>query len=95
LEKRHFSYSNMIDWCQSNKALAPFLFGEVAMDKRVRFGLVLYPDEKHALEQLAEAHGGLSLAATLRRLIRLEAHRLALWPSCGSAEKQGLGADYE
>jgi hypothetical protein len=40
------------------------------MNRRVRFGFVLTEEEKRALTRLAEAEGGLSEAATLRRLIR-------------------------
>jgi len=44
-----------------------------------QFGLVLLPSEKRALERLAEAEGGLSQAATLRRLIREAATLRGLW----------------
>ncbi len=40
------------------------------MNRKVRFGFVLTENEKQALTKLAEAEGGLSEAATLRRLIR-------------------------
>ena len=49
------------------------------MFKRVRFGFVLTEEEKCALTGLAEAEGGLSEAATLRRLIRR------------AAKEQGMG----
>jgi len=49
------------------------------MNRKVRFGFVLTEDEKHTLIKLAEAEGGLSEAATLRRLIRR------------AAKEQGLG----
>ena len=44
-----------------------------------RFGLVLSPTEKAAVTKLAEAEGGLSQAAMIRRLIRLAAMRRGLW----------------
>ena len=50
------------------------------MSRQLRFGLVLTLDEKCALERLSEAEGGLSQAATVRRLIRKEARRCGLWP---------------
>jgi len=50
------------------------------MSRDVRFGLVPTPAEKCALAQLSEAEGGLSQAATVRRLIRKEARRHGLWP---------------
>lgn len=49
------------------------------MKKDVRFGLVLTKDEKTALGKLAESEGGLSEAATLRRLIRRTAHERGFW----------------
>ena len=57
------------------------------MNKSKRFGLVLTATETRVLKQLAEAEGGLSKAATVRRLIRQEARRLGLWnPSTGDAQ---------
>jgi hypothetical protein len=50
------------------------------MSREIRFGLLLRPDEKHALDRLAEVEGGLSKAAALRRLIRKAAHEKGLWP---------------
>jgi hypothetical protein len=50
------------------------------MNRHHRFGLLLSPAEKHMLELLAEAEGGLSQAATLRRLIREAAIEHGLWP---------------
>ena len=49
------------------------------MNKSQRFGLVLSPAEKRALARLAEDDGGLSKAATVRRLIRREARQRGLW----------------
>lgn len=49
------------------------------MYKTERFGMILTPDEKRTLEALAEDAGGLTMAATVRRLIRKEGHRLGLW----------------
>ncbi len=49
------------------------------MKKSYRFGLMLTPAEKHALERLAELEGGLSKAALIRRLIREAAKRRELW----------------
>jgi hypothetical protein len=45
-----------------------------------RFGLILSEHEKEALARLAEADGGLSAAALVRRLVRQEAKRRGLWP---------------
>jgi hypothetical protein len=50
------------------------------MQKSKRLGLVLTPQEKLAVRKLAESEGGLSVAATLRRLIRAEAQPRGLWP---------------
>lgn len=58
------------------------------MKKEMRFGLLLARAERCALDLLAEAEGGLSLAATLRLLIRREAHRRGLWPS-GDCDDKG------
>lgn len=60
------------------------------MTREIRFGLLLLPDEKRALTRLAEAEGGLSKAATLRRLIRKAAHEKGLWPI---ANQQTQAAD--
>lgn len=49
--------------------------------RRARFGLILTDSEKRALERLAEAEGGLSQAALLRRLVHREAKERGLWPS--------------
>jgi hypothetical protein len=46
-----------------------------------RFGLILSEREKEALARLAEADGGLSAAALVRRLVRQEARRRGLWPA--------------
>ena len=56
-----------------------------------RFGLILTSGEKEAMRLLAEAEGGLSQAAVLRRLIRQEAQGRGLWPAprrTGAAEPQ-------
>jgi hypothetical protein len=50
------------------------------MVKSLRFGMVLSPMEKYALTRLAEAEGGLSQAATVRRLIRRAAVQRGFWP---------------
>ena len=42
-------------------------------------GLKVTEGEKRALQRLAEIEGGLSEAATVRRLILKSAHRLGLW----------------
>jgi hypothetical protein len=55
-----------------------------------RFGMVLTPDEKHALNKLAEAEGGLSRAATVRRLIRKEAQQLGLWPFKSTRQRDDM-----
>jgi hypothetical protein len=48
--------------------------------KSERFGMILSPAEKIAGQKLAEREGGLSLAALIRRLIRVEADKQNLWP---------------
>jgi transposase len=57
------------------------------MDKSERFGFVLTPTEKRILGRLAEMYGGLSKAATLRRLIRQEAKNHGLWPNIHDAKR--------
>lgn len=59
------------------------------MEKTERFGLVLSPREKTAVERLAELEGGLSKAALMRRLIRREAHERGLWPQTIEAAYRG------
>ena len=49
------------------------------MRKSKRLGLVLTPAEKTAVVRLAEAEGGLSQAAVVRRLIRQAARSRGLW----------------
>jgi hypothetical protein len=49
------------------------------MRKGIRFGFVLTDDEKCALSKLAELEGGLSEAATVRRLIRRAAREAGVW----------------
>ena len=51
------------------------------MERKTRFGLVLSADEREALARLAEREGGLSRAATIRRLLRRAAHEHGLWPA--------------
>lgn len=51
------------------------------MFKTERIGLVLTPLDKEAVHRLADAEGGLSAAAMVRRLIRQEAQRRGLWPA--------------
>lgn len=51
------------------------------MFKTERIGLVLTPLDKEAVRRLADADGGLSAAALVRRLIRQEAQRRGLWPA--------------
>lgn len=48
------------------------------MNRKVRFGFVLTEDEKNTLIRLSEVEGGLSEAATLRRLIRRAAREQGL-----------------
>ena len=50
------------------------------MKKTERVGLVLTPNEKSAVVRLAEAEGGLSQGALVRRLIRQAAKERGLWP---------------
>jgi hypothetical protein len=49
------------------------------MNKTERFGLIITPAEKVAVQRLAEAEGGLTQAALIRRLIRTEAQRRGVW----------------
>jgi hypothetical protein len=50
------------------------------MSRTERIGLVVNRREKAALTRLAEAEGGLSYAALIRRLVRDAARRGGLWP---------------
>lgn len=50
------------------------------MYKTKRLGLVLTPAEKAAVVQMAEAEGGLSQSALVRRLIRNAARDRGIWP---------------
>lgn len=50
------------------------------MPRTERLGVLVTPLEKAAVQKLAEAEGGLSQAALIRRLIRREARRQGLWP---------------
>ena len=58
------------------------------MNRKVRFGFVLTEDEKKTLIRLSEVEGGLSEAATLRRLI----HRAAREHGLGIQTKPGIHA---
>ena len=58
------------------------------MDRTERFGLILSPAEKQALEQLAEVEGGLSQAATLRHLLRRAARERGLLPAQAESATQ-------
>lgn len=51
------------------------------MKRSERFGFALRPDEKKAMQRLAEIEGGLSKAALLRRLIHkaAENHGVGVW----------------
>jgi hypothetical protein len=51
-----------------------------------RFGLILSDCEDVALKRLAEAEGGLSRAALLRKLVRHEAEARGLWPQARTRE---------
>jgi len=51
------------------------------MRRSERVGLVLTPQEKAAVKQLAETRGGFSVAAFIRSLIRREAKASGIWPS--------------
>jgi len=55
------------------------------MLKTERLGVLVTTLEKAALQRLAEAEGGLSQAALVRRLIRREAQRQGLWPTAKKA----------
>lgn len=50
------------------------------MSRNIHFGLMLNEHEREALDRLADAEGGLSRAATIRRLIRVVACAGDLWP---------------
>jgi hypothetical protein len=50
------------------------------MKRKLRFEFLLCPDERQALRRLAMFEGGLSQAATLRRLIQKAAQERGLWP---------------
>ena len=49
------------------------------MQRTERLGVVLSKREKRIVLRLAEAEGGLSQAALIRRLIRQEARAKGLW----------------
>lgn len=53
------------------------------MNRNIRFGLFLSPAERLLLDRLAKAEGGLSRAATLRRLL----HQAALARNISAKEK--------
>lgn len=50
------------------------------MQKTERLAVVLSPAEKSAVVEMAEAEGGLTQAALVRRLIRDAARQRGLWP---------------
>jgi hypothetical protein len=50
------------------------------MYRTERLGLLLTPAEKTAVVQMAEAEGGLSQSALVRRLIRDAARERGIWP---------------
>ena len=50
------------------------------MYKTKRLGLVLTLAEKMAVVQMADAEGGLSQSALVRRLIRIAAREQGIWP---------------
>jgi len=50
------------------------------MYRTERLGLLLTPAEKTAVLQMAEAQGGLSQSALVRRLIRNAARERGIWP---------------
>ena len=50
------------------------------MYKTKRLALVLTPAEKNAVVEMAEAEGGLSQSALVRRLIRNAARERGIWP---------------
>ena len=50
------------------------------MQKTERLAVVLTPAEKSAVVEMAEAEGGLTQAALVRRLIRDAARQRGLWP---------------
>ena len=57
------------------------------MRRSERVGLVLTPQEKAAVKQLAETRGGFSVAAFIRSLIRREAKASGIWLT--SRDKEG------
>jgi hypothetical protein len=50
------------------------------MQKDKRLGFVMTAQEREAIRRLADAEGGLSDAATLRRLVRAAALARGMWP---------------
>jgi hypothetical protein len=50
------------------------------MHKTKRLSFMLTPMEKTVIEQLADAEGGLSQSALIRRLIRNAAREHDIWP---------------
>lgn len=50
------------------------------MYRTERLALVLTPAEKTVVKEMAEAEGGLSQAALVRRLIRNAAQECGIWP---------------
>ena len=50
------------------------------MHKTKRLSLMLTPMEKTVIEQLADAEGGLSQSALVRRLVRDAARKHGIWP---------------
>ena len=56
------------------------------MQRTVRLGILLSPNEKTSLALLAEHEGGLSKAALIRRLLRKEARMKGYWPVASSTE---------
>lgn len=57
------------------------------MYKSERIGLRLTPSEKTAAKLLADLEGGLSIAALLRRLIRLAADEHGVWPPAKTSDQ--------
>jgi len=64
------------------------------MAKSEYLGLLVTPQEKDMVRKLAEAEGGLSQAALVRRLIRQAAKMHGLWPPPQKAAEQARETDH-
>jgi hypothetical protein len=87
------SSQRLLYWRQNIAVLTLVVFsgtgGVVVTKRNARFCLVLTPLERSALEQIAEADGGLSYAAAIRRLIRQAARERGLWSGAAAPGQRG------